>query len=429
MGKIVDVPDVLPVTNANLPVDARPVVAVRYPVWSSYCPQVLEGIVAHMREGQIWQLATGNNSYGEMRPEVLDADWKGNGIILFRATEEELDSYRKRGVAVVLTSTEGPDGGYPRVVPDNLEIGRRAAAHLMECAVRHFAFLARGETFYREAEFAPGIRRYARQRLKGFCDELKTYSIEPRVHYLKGRPLWKAGSWREIQTEVVEFLKTLPPQTGLFVVDDALGAVALRAADELGIPVPRSLAMVAFGNDLSYCYSAHPALSTIPFPGFEIGRVAAGVLHRQMQGEACESVLKIPVSDVVQRDSSDVLAIPDEQICELVRHIRLAAPRDPIRVSELTQISSLSLTTMKERFAQYLGRSPKQEIQRVRLRHLTRALEQTDLSLSEIAAQMRFSSAHELSRFFFCETGQRPGEYRNKKRAANPERQPFEADR
>lgn len=422
MGKTVDVSANRPVPPAKLSKGGRPVVAVRYPVWSSYCPQVLEGVVAHMREGEIWQLVTGNSSYGEMKPVVLDAGWKGDGIILFRATEEELESFRKRRVAAVLTSTEGPDGGFPRVVPDNFLIGRRAAAHLLECAVRQFAFLARGETFYREAEFAPGIRRYARQRLKGFCDELKSYSIEPRVHYLKGRPLWKADSWREIQSEVEAFLKTLPPQTGLFVVDDALGAVALRAADYLGIPVPRSLAMVGFGNDLSYCYSAHPALSTIPFPGFDIGRVAASVLHGQMLGVVDDSVLTIPVPEVVQRDSSDVLAIPDEQVCELVRYIRLTAPRDPIRVSELTQISSLSLTTMKARFAHYLGRSPKQEIQRVRLRHLTHALEHTDLSLSAIAVQMRFSSAHELSRFFFSETGQRPGEYRDRNSLRGPQR-------
>ncbi len=127
----------------------------------------------------------------------------------------------------------------------------------------------------------------------------------------------------------------------------------------LASPFRALFAMVGFGNDLSYCYSAHPALSTIPFPGFEIGQVAARVLHRQMLGEADDSVLTIPVSEVVQRDSSDVLAIPDEQVCELVRYIRLMAPRDPIRVSELTQISSLSLTTMKARFAHYLGRSPK----------------------------------------------------------------------
>ncbi len=131
MGKTVDVSNTCPMSPAKLSKGGRPVVAVRYPVWSSYCPQVLEGVVAHMREGEIWQLVTGNSSYGEMKPVVLDAGWKGDGIILFRATEEELESFRKRRVAAVLTSTEGPDGGFPRVVPDNFLIGRRAAAHLL----------------------------------------------------------------------------------------------------------------------------------------------------------------------------------------------------------------------------------------------------------------------------------------------------------
>ncbi len=58
----------------------------------------------------------------------------------------------------------------------------------------------------------------------------------------------------------------------------------------------------------------------------------------------------------------------------------------------------------------------------MRLRHLTHALEHTDLSLSAIAVQMRFSSAHELSRFFFSETGQRPGEYRDRNSLRGPQR-------
>lgn len=411
-----------PLQSAHVPPrKKRRVVAVRYPVWSSYCPQVLEGIVSYMRENEAWQLVTENDSYGEMAPVTLDENWRGDGIILFRATEQELEAFRKNGVAVVLTSTEGPDGGFPRVVPDNLEIGRRAAAHLVECAVRHFAFLARGETFYREPQFAPGIRRYARQRLKGFRDELRRYAIEPHVHYLKGRPLWKPTSWQEIQAEVMSFLETLPPQTGLFVVDDALATVVLRAADALGITIPESLAVVGFGNDLIYCYSTLPALSTTPFPGFEIGRNAARILHQQMLGgKTAIPSLTVPVADVVQRDSTDVLAIPDEHIRKIVRHIRLTAPRDPIRVSELPQLSPLSLTTIKALFAQYLGHSPKQEIQRVRLQHLTHLLAHTDLSLAEIAEQMRFSSVHELSRFFFSKTGKRPSEYREERRRSEP---------
>jgi LacI family transcriptional regulator len=396
-------------------------VAIRHPVWSSFGPLVTAGVVDFMRGREMWRLVTENRSYGEMEAVSIDRDWHGDGLILFRATEEELMAFRQRGQAVVLTSTEGPDLGFPRVVPDNAMVGRMAAEHLIECAVPHFAFLARGETFYREAEFAPGLRRYARERLAGFRGKLAEYALEPSVHYLKGRPLWKAQTWRELETEVMAFLDLLPKPCGLFVADDSLGAVALRAADRLGLRVPGDLAVIGFGDDPGYCFATFPALSSIPYPGREVGREAAELLWRQMNGESVASGrTEIALPAVVARESSDTLAIADPEIRELVRHIRLRAPHDALLVSELAEISPLSMTTIKARFAGLLGHGPKQEIQRVRVRHLQRLLGDPALSLAEIARRMRFGSAHELSRFFLTETGQRPSEYREKLATSSP---------
>lgn len=389
-------------------------VGVRHPVWSSYGPWILGGVVDFIRSGEAWRIATENDSFGEMEAVKIDADWRGDGVILFRATEEELQEFKSRGMAVVLTSTEGPDLGFPRVIPDNALIGRLAAEHLIGCAVPHFAFLARGETFYRERQFAPGLRRYARERLGGYRKRLALDSKEPEVHYLKGRALWKSQTWREVETEVMAFLDKLPRPCGLFVVDDSLGAVALRAADRLGLRVPQDLAVISFGNDPAYCYASFPALSTIAYPAHEVGREAARLLALQMAGEKAPASgrVEVPVGPVIPRDSSDTLAIPDAEVRELVRHIRLTAPHDVIRVSELAERSSLSLTTIKARFAAALGHGPKHEIQRVRLAHLKFLLADRNLSLADISRRMKFGSPHELSRFFFGETGTRPGDYR-----------------
>ncbi|MCW1924812.1 HAD-IA family hydrolase [Luteolibacter arcticus] len=392
---------------------SRHLVGVRFPQWSAVGPGTIGGVVDFMRGHESWRLITENDSFGEMEAVKIDKDWRGDGLILFRATERELASYRERGMAVVLTSTEGPDLGYPRVVPDNPEIGRLAARHLIECQLAHFAFLARGETFYREEQFAPGLRVYARQRLKGFRAGLLEYQHEPVVHYLRGRPLWESHGWREVQTEVMAFLESLPQPSGLFVADDSLAAVVLRAADMLGRQVPEQLAVIGYGDDPNYCFATFPALSSIEHPAREIGRQAAELLRRQMVGETVEPGARIvPVGRVVPRESSDMLAITDPEIRELVRHIRLRAPHEAVRVAELADLTSLSMTTIKERFAAALGHGPKEEIQRVRVRHLKHLLGDPSLTLAEIARRMQFGSAHELSRFFLAETGQRPSDFR-----------------
>jgi LacI family transcriptional regulator len=399
------------------------VVGIRFPQWSAVGPGVLGGVVDFMRRHEAWRLVTENDSYGEMEAVKIDAGWHGDGAILFRATEAELEAYRRRGMAVVLTSTEGPDLGYPRVVPDNHQIGQLAAQHLIECQLPHFAFLARGETFYREEQFAPGLRVYARLRLRGFREELEGYRHEPQVHYLRGRPLWEAHSWREIQTEVMAFLAALPTPCGLFVADDSLGAVVLRAADTLGKKVPADLAVIGYGDDPNYCFATFPALSSIVHPAREIGVQAADLLRRQMAGQPVEAGSRsVAVGPVAARESSDVLAIADPQVRELVRHIRRRAPREALRVAELAEVCSLSPTTIKERFAACLGHGPKQEIQRVRLAHLKHLLADPRLTLAEIARRMQFGSAHELSRFFHAGTGRRPGDFRREGLAAASER-------
>ena len=396
-----------------MPVPANPVVGIRFPQWSAVGPGVLGGVVDFMRGHETWRLVTENDSYGEMEAVKIDAAWHGDGAILFRATEAELAAYRKRGMAVVLTSTEGPDLGYPRVVPDNHGIGRLAAGHLIECQLPRFAFLARGETFYREEQFAPGLRVYARLRLRGFREELQAYGHEPQVHYLRGRPLWQAHTWREIQTEVMAFLASLPVPCGLFVADDSLGAVVLRAADTLGKKVPGDLAVIGYGDDPNYCHATFPSLSSIAHPSREIGAQAAELLRQQMAGDTIESIPRIvPVGRVIPRESSDMLAIADPDVRELVRHIRLRAPREALRVAELADLTPLSMTTIKERFSASLGHGPKQEIQRVRLHHLKHLLGDPSLSLGDIARRMQFGSSHELSRFFLAGVGMRPSDFR-----------------
>lgn len=390
----------------------RKIVGVRYPQWSAFGPAMLGGVVDFMRGHETWRLITENNSYGEMEAVHIDSDWRGDGLILFRATEPELADYRRHGIAVVLTSTEGPDLGFPRVVSDNAAIGAKAARHLLGCGLTNIAFLARGETFYREACFAPGFRVYARERLRGFRTELAACSIEPSIHYLRGRPLWEERGWREVQCEVSAYLETLPKPCGLFVVDDSLAAVALRAADMIGRKVPSELAVIGYGDDHAYCYSSFPVLSSIAHPAREIGRRAADLLWRQMAGEDVTGVFSVPPGEALSRESSDSLMIADPVVRELVGWIRTDAGRDPIRVSDLAERSGLSLTTLKQRFSQHLGHSPKQEIQQARLSHLKRLLGRPGISLVDIAGRMGFATSHELSRFFKAATGMRPSGFR-----------------
>lgn len=390
-----------------------PVIGFRHPSWSRYWQSVLPGVVEHCKNRRRWRIQTEENSYGEMESVTIDENWHGDGALLFRATEAELCAFKKRGMAVVLTSSEGPDCGFPRVIPDNLMAGERAAEHLLEKGIQHFSYLARGETLYQEQQFAPGQRLYSSERLEGFRQRLQRERIEPSVTFLKGYELWRENTWQHVLADVKVYLSELPQPCGLFVVDDSLAAVVLRAASELGLLIPEQLMVVSFGDDPMFCFSHYRSLSSIAYPGKQVGLIAATLIDQQLQGfRPSEQITRIPVGDVIQRESTDGLALKDVEIAKAIAWIRRNAPTDPLQVSEVEAYCGLSSTMLNARFRAAIGHSPKQEIMRVRLQRLKHLLQNTELSITEISGIMRFNSAHELSRFFFNETGQRPQSWR-----------------
>lgn len=64
-----------------------------------------------------------------------------------------------------------------------------------------------------------------------------------------------------------------------------------------------------------------------------------------------------------------------------------------------------------------LGRSPKEEIQRLRFRVVERLLSDTDLTIDAIAEQTGFTHSHYFQSAFRERYGETPGAFR---RAANP---------
>jgi len=85
---------------------------------------------------------------------------------------------------------------------------------------------------------------------------------------------------------------------------------------------------------------------------------------------------------------------------------------DGLRVNDLLREIPLSRRILESRFVKYLGRTPHEEIERVRMDCVKRLLRETDLPLNAIARQTAFSSEYYLSVAFKRAIGQPPSEYR-----------------
>ncbi len=76
---------------------------------------------------------------------------------------------------------------------------------------------------------------------------------------------------------------------------------------------------------------------------------------------------------MITRQSSDVLAVSDPLIARAIEHIRQYAA-DGLGVSELVSKLGSTRSIIERGFRKYLGRSPQEEIRRVRLNRVKELL-------------------------------------------------------
>ena len=128
-----------------------------------------------------------------------------------------------------------------------------------------------------------------------------------------------------------------------------------------------------------------------------------------------ESILVKPLG-VQARQSTDVLAIDDPDIATAVRFIRENA-MSGINVSDILRNVPLSRRVLENRFQKILGRTPHQEITRLRIDRVKQLLAETDLPLTEIASRTGFRHDEYMSVAFKKAVGLPPRNYRRIERA------------
>jgi LacI family transcriptional regulator len=113
-----------------------------------------------------------------------------------------------------------------------------------------------------------------------------------------------------------------------------------------------------------------------------------------------------------------VLAIEDRHIASAARFIREHAC-EGIDVSDLLRAVPLSRSTLERRFTKALGRSPKEEILRVRLNRAKQLLSETDFPLALVAEKVGLEHPEYFSVIFKKKVKLTPAEFRAHARLAD----------
>jgi LacI family transcriptional regulator len=134
-----------------------------------------------------------------------------------------------------------------------------------------------------------------------------------------------------------------------------------------------------------------------------------------MAGKEPKQIVSIPPSNVVIRQSTNLMAIENPDIVRAMRFIRENAC-DGVDVNSMAEELGLSRSFLERGFRDHFGRSPKAEIMRVRIERAKMLLDRTDKTSQNLAKQCGFNSLEYFITAFRREVGMTPSAYRQMQR-------------
>lgn len=369
---------------------------------NAYSRGMLDGVIDYVRQHEAWSIYLPEQERGARPPKWL-ARWRGDGIIARIESDEIGRAVRKTKLPVVDVSAARHVPDIPWVETDDEAIAKLVAEHFLQRGFRNLAFCG-----------DPGFN-WSVWRQQHFERIVRDAGFECHVRESIPR-LDSSYSWNREKRELAKWLKRLPLPVGIMACYDIKAQQLLDVCRELNIAVPEQAAVIGVDNDQLLCDLADPPLSSVICNSRRTGHEAASLLDRMMSGErvSAKAMLIEPLG-IETRQSTDTLAIDDNHVAAAVRFIREHAFTG-INVSDILRHVPLSRRVLESRFQRILGRTPHQEITRIRVDRIKQLLAESDLSLAAIAQRTGFQHDEYMSVVFKKQVGEPPSKYRQRMR-------------
>lgn len=367
--------------------------------WSH--PFLNQGIV----QGMGARLATlGHTAHllspGSFSPAVLKR--LGPEVLLFHdyAPIDTLSMIQRySGIRVgILQDTPWADG---YVCCNDDLIGEVAGEHLLGLGTSHFACVSMEQVPW-SVDRLEGFRRTVARRGFSLLQYAITKPEEParfRHEYIKSGD--RLSNW----------LASLPKMTAIFVVNDAWARHVLDCCLSLGRAVPDDLSVLGADNDEVWCEMGQPTLSSVVIPWRKFGQTCVDTAIELVNRKpSARQVVRISPEGIVVRHSSSAIHGRNSTVVAGLRHLRQEAMAD-ITLDEILRLYPMDRRLFERSCRMILGRTPYQELLRLRLENARRLLAITDLKVAEIARRSCLNPQH-IAKLFRRHYGVTPEVYR-----------------
>lgn len=181
---------------------------------------------------------------------------------------DHYNQYKEKGIPVIFFDRVEEKSDSTKVIIDNYKCGYQATQHLIEQGCKRIVLVT-----------ANLKRNVYAQRHKGYTDAL----FDNNIPYNKEYVLIKDLSEQCGVEAALQILKMKPLPDGAFITNDFSAAVCMQTLKEHGVRIPEDIAVVGFNND-AISKIVEPQLTTVHYPGIDMGEIAARNLISHLKG-------------------------------------------------------------------------------------------------------------------------------------------------
>jgi LacI family transcriptional regulator len=263
---------------------------------SNFITSVLAGVEKVTTEaGYDLIIAHSNESLEKETANVTNLFHKRvDGLIASLSFEtSNLDHFKifsEKNIPVVFFDRVEENTDSVKVIIDNFRCGYQATQHLIEQGCQRIAIMT-----------STLQRNVYEQRYKGYAAALTDHHLEVDDTLVFIKDLSEVSA-KECALEILAMDKR---PDGIFITNDFVAATFMHEMRDHGIRVPEDIAVVGFNND-AISRIVSPTLTTIDYPGLDIGENAARVLINHLRGlsDIKQTSTIIVRSDLIIRESS-----------------------------------------------------------------------------------------------------------------------------
>lgn len=337
------------------------------------------------------------------REKVIPWGWEGDGILAWLGAGDDLAEFVQAArKPTVDLSFRRPQLPFPRVLEDHAHAAQLVAEHFMTRGFRNFFFYSDADNWSYEERgqgFVAALRKAGRQ-----CQWLRWHQV---VQSAEDR-----GQWTRKRQWLASRLKEAPKPLAVFAANDAQAVDVLEACESRGIAVPEEVAVVGAENYLLAPDAMLTPVSSVDTNLELLGYLGAQLLDKLMRGaRPPKKIIRVPAAGLIGRKSSDLLAINHKGVANSLRFIWEHC-HEPISLKDVVGVAAMSRRGLHKAFSQNLGRTPGEELQRVRLERAKRLLVESDHKVEVVAGMCGFASANTFCIAFKQATRMSPHQFR-----------------